>query len=417
MTENNKITDIVTFFKPNEIVAVIDTIKVTRTAKHLCNYFLKYAQEQIKFHNHTSAWFELDISTINELAALKTHNISEIEKSLNALMQPVTIRDKDNRNLFAKFVLFSTMVVDLEKWIYRFELSGTMIDLLRIDSNYFTKLNLLEFNPLSSKYSIILYELLLRYKGLTSIEMPIELLRDVTHVADKKAYDNFTNFKNNVIDVAVNEISEKTPYNVKYDAIKTKKDKTKSKVTAVKFFIIKKKDTEEQKEENPYWNLANIPVYEKLKKICPSYMDKEFYCKATYIYPLCVLEQFADDCLNNPNKVLKPYKRKFYEWLEDRCKKHPAKYYTQNPVYSEDYFRTVFVTKHEDPDSATLMINGKDYGLGKKIITTVHEEYIEKAIHGFGIYPYNEYRKYLSGIWNKFQQEFKVNADNVFEQS
>ena len=47
-------------------------------------------------------------------------------------------------------------------------------------------------------------------------------------------YDNFSNFKRNVLDVAIDEINSVTEFNVSYDAIR---EQRKKKVAAIKFHI------------------------------------------------------------------------------------------------------------------------------------------------------------------------------------
>ena len=97
-------SDIIEFFKPNELIAVIEQIQVNRTAKHLCNYFLKLAQSEIKFKDHKGFWFEFNVNEVNELAQIRQKDISLIDKSLEALMRPVTIRDKDDPKRYIKIV-------------------------------------------------------------------------------------------------------------------------------------------------------------------------------------------------------------------------------------------------------------------------------------------------------------------------
>ena len=131
--------------KPNELIAVIDEIPVSRTAKHLCNYFLQYAQHELKFNNHTSNRFELHIADLNAEAQIGLKDYKLIEKSLNALMQPVTIRAKDDPRSFIKLVPIYLVIVDAKKGVYRFSLAPEVIEILR-NTDYFTKLNLHEFN-------------------------------------------------------------------------------------------------------------------------------------------------------------------------------------------------------------------------------------------------------------------------------
>ena len=62
------------------------------------------------------------------------------------------------------------------------------------------------------------------------------------------------------------------------------------------------------------------------------------------------------------------------------------------------------------------MTNGEKMPAGfPETIIDVKEEYVAEAMQLYGKLPYNEYKHYLSGIWKRFEQEFNVNKDNVFE--
>ena len=39
-------------FKPNEFIAIIERTNVNRVARHLWNFFLMYAQREIRFAKH-----------------------------------------------------------------------------------------------------------------------------------------------------------------------------------------------------------------------------------------------------------------------------------------------------------------------------------------------------------------------------
>ena len=401
--------------KPNELIAVIDEIPVSRTAKHLCNYFLQYAQHELKFNNHTSNRFELNIADLNAEAQIGLKDYKLIEKSLNALMQPVTIRAKDDPRSFIKLVPIYLVIVDVKKGVYRFSLAPEVMEILR-NTDYFTKLNLHEFNFLESKHSIVIYEWLKRWetapKGIQPL--PIDELRRMTHTAEKKTYDNFTDLKRGLLDIAVTEISEKTPYTVTYEAIKTR-IKYRPKVTAIQFHFTKKEIKIETKNK-PDVPVINMPSgYEKLRNVCSGrYMTQKFYYEATYIYEPETLEQFADDCIA---KSYHPNKEVFFKWLDERCSINQKGYHKQKYIYSEEFFKSVFCTETRKYSMMIPMSNGESMPAGlPEIIVNVKDEYVAEAMQLYGKLPYNEYRRYLSEIWKRFEKQFNVNKDNVFEQ-
>lgn len=405
----------ITLFKPNELVAAIDQLEVSRTAKHLCNYFLQYAQTALlnpdqQNNSKYGNTFEIYVSELNAEAQIGLRDYKLIEKSLKALMQPVTIRDRDNPRNFTMLVPIYMVAIDFSKGVYRFSLAPEVIDILK-KYKFFTKLDLHEFNFLESKHSHVLYEWLKRWETSPQMpELPIDELRRITHTANKKSYDNFTDVKRFILDVAVTEINEKTPYQVSYDAIKTR-SKTRNKVTAIQFYF-SKKEIKTEVENKPDDPVINMPSgYEKLRKVCGRYMTLKFYYKATYIYEPETLEQFADDCAE---KNYHPNKEVFSKWLDERCSINQKGYHKQKYIYSEEFFKSVFITEEMDPASIVHTDDGREMWLGGKI-KTVHEEYVSEAMQLYGKLPYNEYKHYLSGIWQRFQQEFNVNRDNVFE--
>lgn len=269
----------VTLFKPNELISAMDQINVNKLAKHLCNYFLQHAQKKLKFENYNSHSFELLISEVNQIANVGIKDYKLIEKSLTALMQPVTIRPEDDPKSYIKLVPIYMIGLDNQKGVYKFSLIPEVIDILK-NSDYFTKLNLSEFNYLESKYSIILYEYLKRYENARKIPlMTIDEFRTITHTQDKKTYDNFAQLKRTVLDVAVNDINNKTQYNVSYETYTTH-TRRRPKVSEIQFYFSKKSKLEkEQAIENEFTDelflefrqiFKNLPV-EDYKHACDTF--------------------------------------------------------------------------------------------------------------------------------------------------
>lgn len=397
----------VQIYKPNELIGIIERNNISRVARHLWTFLLQYAQQQIKFHNHKGVDFEVSVSQINGLAEIHQKNYKLLQNALECLMSPVRIRD--DPNCYESVVPVTRIKIDVASGVYKFRLEELVIDLLRT-TEYFTIINITEFNPFKSKHSHVLYEWLKRWE--TSPQMPllqIDVLRGMTNTADKKAYDNFTNIRDKILDVAVKEINEHTKYIASYQPIKTRA-KTRNKVTAVQFYF-SKKEIKTEVENKPDDSVINMPSgYEKLRKVCGRYMTLKFYYEATYIYEPETLERFADDCAEK----YKPNRTKFFEWLDERCGMNQKGYFKQKYIYSEKFFKSVFSTEEIDPSSVVTTDDGREMWLGGKI-KTVHEEYVSEAMKFYGELPYNEYKHYLSGIWQRFQQQFNVNEDNVFE--
>ena len=142
-------------------------------------------------------------------------------------------------------------------------------------------------------------------------------------------------------------------------------------------------------------------------------MTLKFYYEATYIYEPETLEQFADDCIA---KNYHPNKEVFFKWLDERCSINQKGYHKQKYIYSEEFFKSVFCTETRKYSMMIPMSNGESMPAGlPEIIVNVKEEYVAEAMKPYGKLPYNEYRRYLSEIWKRFEQQFNVNRDNVFE--
>ena len=282
----------VNLYKPNELIGAIDQIEVSRTAKHLLNFFLQYSQHELhkykKLHPDNEVYpteFEVDVYTINGLANIHTHDYERLKLKLIKLMQPVILRDDPKR--FIALTPITAIDIDVPRGMYKFELQPKVVMALA-NNDYFTKLNLSDFNGLESKHSIVLYEWLKRYDTSPQIpQLTVEDLRNMTHTTDKKAYNNFTNFQTYVLDVAVNEISEKTPYTVTYEPIKTRTMR-RPKVTAIKFIMTKKKSAEQLAGTSGIVSEDIAEVSRRYQALCEQYIQfnfcstqAEFY-KATY---------------------------------------------------------------------------------------------------------------------------------------
>jgi plasmid replication initiation protein len=323
----------VQLFKPNEMVSFFAQLELNRTARHLFNYFLQHAQRKIKFENYQDDTFHINIKELNELAQIYPKTYEIVEKSLRCLMRPVVIRN--DPHCYEAFVPVTRVKVNKKTGEYDFTLQRLVIDLLR-QTDYFTKLNLKEFNPFNSKFSLIILEFLKQYEKLKNIpEVSIDELRKITDTQNK--YSIFTAFKNKVLDVAVSEINEFTNYNVSYELV-TKYTSRRPKVSAVQFYFSKKvleatnSPTVEEaacSESDPLW--VQEPVQEvqeltvdeafglfaELKRVFTD-LSREQYNLATYKYTYKTLNKFAE----NIAKYTKTYtSNEFEQWLADRTQK------------------------------------------------------------------------------------------------
>ena len=95
-----------------------------------------------------------------------------------------------------------------------FEFPTTVRNVIR-NPNMFVKLDLLIVRGLNSKHSVALYELMKDYQGVGKKRCDIVEFRKLMGIKPDQ-YSIFTMLKQRVLDVAVNEINEKTDIKVEY---------------------------------------------------------------------------------------------------------------------------------------------------------------------------------------------------------
>lgn len=319
-------------YKPNELISIISELELNRTARHLFNYFLRHAQKKIKFDDYQKTTFEINIHELNELAKINQKDYKIISKSLDALMKPVTLIDNPKR--IVKMVPVTYVNVDREKGIYQFTLQEIVIDLLK-NTDYFTKLDLKEFNPLKSKHSIVIFEYLKRYENFGQIPLlTMEELRQITDTKDK--YPNFTDFERYVLSPAKKEINEHTAFTFDYLTLK-KRISRRPKVHAIQFHFTKKSassgidqdviDVTQKTVQNVAKNedlhaknnslQRNAHAFDQLYlDFCEKFKDLSVqdYEFALNTYELTTLHQF----LNDMQKYSSLSSDKFLSYLEDR---------------------------------------------------------------------------------------------------
>ena len=324
-----------TLYKPNELISIISELELNRTARHLLNYFLRHAQKKIKFDNYEEREFEINIHELNELAKINQKNYKIISKALDSLVQPVTLMDNPKRII--KLVPVTYVDLDIDKGVYKFKLEDIVIDLLK-NTDYFTKLDLKEFNPLKSKHSIVIFEYLKRYENFGQIPLiTMEELRSITDTKDK--YPNFTDFERYVLSPAKKEINEHTAFTFDYLTIK-KRISRRPKVHALQFHFAKKSassgidqdvtDVTEKQGQNVAKNedlhaknnslQRNAHAFDQLYlDFCRKFKDLSVkdYELALNTYELSTLHQY----LNDIQKYSSLSNDKFLSYLSDRVAK------------------------------------------------------------------------------------------------
>jgi len=135
----------------------------------------------------------------------------------------------------------------------------------RLQAN-FTQYLLEQVSEFKSKYSIRLYELLIKYRDIeTSKKYEIAELRSKLGLEDTE-YSTMSNFKSRVLDVAIKEINDKADIQIKYEQFKEGR-----KVSHILFKFIKKKETKqkESKDKNTIDMFTGLSI-----KQCLMFGDK-----------------------------------------------------------------------------------------------------------------------------------------------
>ena len=299
-----KIMNDIQLFKSNELINVISELELNKTTRHLFNYFLQHAQRKIKFENYEGNTFTINYRELNSIAEVNPKSINLLLHALKNLMKAVVITDTKAR--FEAIVPVTYINIDQLSGNYVYRLEERVIELLK-QNDYFTKLNLKEFNLFRSKHSLIIFEFLKRYEKLKQIrEITVEELRALTDTKEK--YQNFKHFQQYVLDVAVNEINEYTNYNCNYELIKVRTQR-RPRVNAIQFFFKKK-----EKNVVILSAFSHDSLYFKFKRYVTNLTEKD-YIQATYMYTETTLSAFLLSLEKNNNKI---NNEKFVKWLNDR---------------------------------------------------------------------------------------------------
>ena len=104
----------------------------------------------------------------------------------------------------------------------------------------FTQYGLIYELPMRSQYSMRIYELLKSYENIHKKTFTVEELKKKL-MCDNKSYENFSNFKAKVLDIALKEINALTDIDAEFTTHKTGR-----KTTHIEFIIKSKKDTVER---------------------------------------------------------------------------------------------------------------------------------------------------------------------------
>lgn len=289
--------------KPNELISIISDRNISITQRRAYNIFLKFAQNKIKFEDYKENLFEIHYIDLYEKSNIKNKNQDYVEEEEieNLMRTLVKIKDKENKKNWEMFTLLS--YVKRKGDYFQFELNHFIINALK-EQTFFTTIDLITSNSLSSQYSVIFYELAIRYEKFKIPKMSIEEIREITGTVNE--YSRIEALKRRVLDVACDEITEKTDIKLSYTAEKIGRN-----IAFIDFKIERKKEElpktfEEMEEciENEYFTNEQE---EKIKETCKSKImfstAKNLfneYPKEEFDYLIYCLERTEEKANSNP---------------------------------------------------------------------------------------------------------------------
>jgi len=299
--------------KPNQLIAVKSQKKLSNIQRKAYNIFLKNAQNEVKFSEFSkekinvenSYTFEIDCNILHKKAGISIKDLKYIEKELENLMGVIiTIRDNEDKDNWEKLSILPRIKKENNK--YNYSLFGTIVKSLK-EQNFFTSLNLFQIKNLKSQYSLIFYELAIRYKKLEIPKMSMKEIREITNTENN--YKAIKDFKIYVLDKACDEISEKTDIKLSY-----KPEKNGRRIAYIKFKI-------EEKEKENFEDLKKLENFKELEEIKVINYSEE----VLNLYKVLPIEDQLETRKKQLEKLLKEHS---YEMLEadiKYCKKNSKK--------------------------------------------------------------------------------------------
>ena len=201
--------------------------------------------------------YQFSATDLSKTLNIHKRNIyRELDSVTDKLMARFIKMKNDETEEFDKFHLIKK--AKLRNGILILKIDEDMKDFY-LKLNWYTKYQLKNIMQFKSTYSFRLYELLKQYEGIGSRLITIEDLRIGLDI-EKEQYPKYSNLKQKVLNVAQNEINQKTDIECDYEEVKTGR-----KVTSIKFYIKTNKDN-------------NIAIDE----ICVTKVSKSFINEKTY---------------------------------------------------------------------------------------------------------------------------------------
>lgn len=190
---------------------------------------------RINSHAPEKRFIRLEKGKIEELLGVTQIKSADLEKRIDNLFQPVTIRDETKDRGFAKIALFEKAVCyQDENGQWQVDLGASMSAMEYIfnpESLGYLRYRLANVIHLTSRYSYVLYLYLERERFRKSWEVPLEDLK-ATLQCSADTYAEFKRFNDLVLKKCHKELVEKTNLRYTYEPVKKGR-----KVMAIRFTL------------------------------------------------------------------------------------------------------------------------------------------------------------------------------------
>jgi plasmid replication initiation protein len=233
MVLKKKISKTITIFKDKDLIMMSNN--VTLNQRKLYNVLLYNARQEL-LKNENKNVFKIDVKELENISQISISNREQLTVELKGLMQTIIEFVGSDNKYFKMSVLVS--YIEYKEGFVIYELTNFLCDMLLTIPKQFAIIDLISIGSFKSKFSVALYEYLkTKTKFIPELEL-IEFKKII--IGDVNLYQDIKHLKEKVLNIATNEITEKTNLNVTYDLISYKGKK----YTHIQFFVTMKEPEE-----------------------------------------------------------------------------------------------------------------------------------------------------------------------------
>ena len=199
--------------KDNRIIGAC--YKLTLNEQRLVLVAIAKIPFEAKIPNEVEITAQEFLALFPDVGEKNVHN--EIQDTVDRLYErSIRIEDPIKKKKF-RWISSTTLYKKGEGRV-GFSFSKEIIPYLQQLKTQFTKYRLGDISSLKSIYSIRLFEMLMQFQNTTIIVISLEKFKERLGIQDK--YSDYKNLRKRVIEPAVNELNQKSHFNVSYKGIR-----------------------------------------------------------------------------------------------------------------------------------------------------------------------------------------------------